>query len=127
MVTCLHTLKFYHIPMCTLTSLEICNTRMHSSRMHYVGCGTSAAVAVCPGGVVCLGGCLPRECVCPGGSAWGCLPRGVCPGVRGLPREWGVCLGDVSQHALRQTPHTPVDRMTDRCKNITLPQLSCGR
>ena len=28
----------------------------------------------------------------------------------------------VSQHALRQTP--PVNRMTDRCKNITLPQTS---
>ena len=35
----------------------------------------------------------------------GCLPR--------------VC--GVSQHALGQTP--PVNRMTDRCKNITFPQL----
>ena len=31
---------------------------------------------------------------------------------------WGV----VSQHALRQTP--PVNRMTDRCKNITLATTS---
>ena len=33
--------------------------------------------------------------------------------------------GVVSQHALRQTP--PLDRITDACKNITLPQLRCGR
>ena len=40
----------------------------------------------------------------PGGSAqWGLL-GGVCPGA-----------------------DPPVDRMTDRCKNITLPQLRCGR
>ena len=32
--------------------------------------------------------------------------------------------GVVSQHALRQTPPTPVNRMTNRCKNITLPQTS---
>ena len=43
-----------------------------------------------------------------GVSAWGDLPR---PG--------GVCLGGVY---LPDTP-LPVNRMTDRCKNITLPQL----
>ena len=48
-----------------------------------------------PGGGVCLGGCLPRRGQClPGG----CLPRGVC------------------------TP-TPVNRITDKYKNITFPQL----
>ena len=36
---------------------------------------------------------------------------GVCPG--------DVCLGCVSKHALRQTPPPQVNRMTDRCKNIT--------
>ena len=41
------------------------------------------------------GGCLPR-----GSARRGCLPRGV------------------SKHALRQIPPS-VDRMTDRCKNIT--------
>ena len=29
-----------------------------------------------------------------------------------------------SQHALRQNPPPPVNRMTNRCKNITLPQTS---
>ena len=42
-------------------------------------------------------GCLPRGVSVLGGvSAWECLPRGVC---------------------------TPVNRITDRCTNITFPQL----
>ena len=54
-----------------------------------------------------LDNCLPGEV-----SAQGGLPRGVC--LRGcLPR------------GVYQTP--PMNRMTDRCKNITLPQLRCRR
>ena len=52
----------------------------------------------------------------------------------GVPGPWGAlsrgCLlpgGVVSQHALRQTPHTPapphVDRMTDTCKKHNLRKL----
>ena len=50
-------------------------------------------------------GCVPSAAVavCPGGSTRGGLPGGVLP----------------------DTP--PCDRMTDRCKNITLPQLRCER
>ena len=55
------------------------------------------------------------------------------PGAGGVsvPREGSAPGGMgggwvVSQHALRQTP-PPVDRITDACKNITLPQLHCGR
>ena len=55
-------------------------------------------------------------------SAWGVFSqRGVsaqgvfCPGGC-------VCLEGVSS---RSSP--PVDRMTDTCINITLPQLRCGR
>ena len=50
------------------------------------------------------------KCICPGVSAWGrSLPGGVSAGgVSGLGYVW-------------QTPPT------DRCKNITLPQLRCGR
>ena len=84
-----------------------------------VGCVSSAAVAISGVGVsqrgVCpeestYGGCLPRE---------GCLPIG------------GVCLG-VSTQGLsdRHSPvdrQPPVDRITDSCKNITLPQLHCGQ
>ena len=76
--------------------------------------GVSAQMGVCLGGVG-PEGCLPMEGVCPGrcllrrGVCWG----GVCP--------WGFC-----PSACWDT-HPPVDRMTDRCKNITLPQLRCGR
>ena len=38
--------------------------------------------------------------------------------------EGGVC-PSACWDTLIYTP--PVDRMTDRCKNITLPQLRCGR
>ena len=59
------------------------------------------------GGGVCPGDVCPR----------GCLHRGRC-----LHRG-GVCLGGVSQHAMGQTS-LPVNRIMDRCKNITLPQTS---
>ena len=47
------------------------------------------------------GGGSAEGIVCPGG----CLPGG------------GWCVADPP----------PMDRMTDTCKNITLPQLRCGR
>ena len=54
---------------------------------------------------VCSGGCLLwGGCVCSGGSALGVSAPG----------------GGV------QTPPA-VNRMTDACKNITLPGLRCGR
>ena len=59
------------------------------------------------GGRLLVGG------VCPGGVCLG----GVCPGdvcQRGVVVKRVVCLGRN-------------DRMTDTCKNITLPQLHCGR
>ena len=70
-----------------------------------------------PGGV-CLvrGGCLP-------GPGWGvsAWSQGCLPGPEGgLPGPVGE--GGGTQHALRQTP--PVNRMTDRCKNITLATTS---
>ena len=87
-----------------------------------VGCIPSAAVAIC------WGGCLPRGLsarggVCPGGG--GVCPGGICPGRGCLSRgvsPVGVCPGGVypSMHWGR---HPPVDRMTDRCKNITFPQV----
>ena len=50
------------------------------------------------------GGCL----------AGGCLPGGVCPGGVSAPVHSGI--------------HIPLmNRMTDRCKNMTLPELRCGR
>ena len=77
--------------------------RMHSSRMRTVRSSSRLLL----GGGFCLGGSarggLSAQGRCQPG---GCLPKGVC----------------VSQHALGQTP-SPPNRMTDTCKNITLPQL----
>ena len=59
-------------------------------------------------------------CVCQGVSPGGCQPRGclsrtgVCPGV-----STPACTG------LGYT-HPAMDRMTDACENITLPQLRLG-
>ena len=66
----------------------------------------------------------------PGGSASGGSGLGGCLLQGGLLRG-GLLLGGsapggvVSQHALKQTPFpSPVNRMTDRCKNITLATTS---
>ena len=125
---------FYLSP---LTSHFVHGTRMHSSRMR-TGRSLTVYCSLLPGGCLfrgCLlrgvsgpGGCLVRGVsglggVCSqGGLVWGVCSQGdVCSGGMSAPRE-----GVVSQHALRQTP-SPVDRITDACKNITLAQLPCGR
>ena len=67
------------------------------------------------GGVSAPGGCLPAKAVSARGGVSAqvgmCLRRGV-----------SVCAGGLSAC---QIP--PMNRMTDMCKNITLPQLHCGR
>ena len=80
-----------------------CKTRLHSSMMR-----TARLLPVSPSMHYSGGGVCSLGVSGPGGvwSQGGCLVQG----------------GVVSQHALRQTP--PVKRMTDRCKNITLPQTS---
>ena len=89
-------------------------TRTHSSRMRTVRSSSrlcSQQGCLLPGTGAGPGGCLPWRGTCSGGicSQGGTWSGGVCSqGVPGL---------GVSQHALRQTP--PVNRMTDRCKNIT--------
>ena len=99
--------------------------RMHSSRMRFVRSSNKVypsmhwalCIPACTGQGVCVSqhGCLPG-----GGCLYGgCLPRGCLPGggvcLEGVSAQgvsaWGCLLGDVSQHALRQTP--PMNRMTD--------------
>ena len=69
---------------------------------------------------VCAHGCLiggvsAQGVVCPGGVCPGvCVPRGVC---LGSVCPWGCLPGGVS---------VMLNRMMDRCKNITLPQLYEG-
>ena len=104
-------------------------------RVVYVpwGCTCPGGLPAQGGGVPAQGGYLPRG---GGVPAWGCTCQGVY-----LPRGWCTCLGGVSARGCtcpgvylpgggylprgylpRYSP--PVDRMTDRCKNITLPQTS---
>ena len=117
---------------------------MHSSRMR-----TARLLTICrsirDGEYVCLGRvsvqwgiggwgcllrgvrrCLPRgEGVCLAGlgvsaGGWGCLPRGV-------SAQGGVCLGSVRLGGLCPIifwDTFPVNRLTDRCKNIILSQTS---
>ena len=61
---------------------------------------------VCPGGW-----CLPGGVV---SAQEGCLPSG-----REVSAQGGVSAGGVAD--------PPVNRVTDRCRNITLSQRSCGR
>ena len=100
---------------------------MHSSRMR-TGRSLTICCSLLPGGGVCSGG----GGVCSGG--WSCSrggvpgPGGVCL-VRGEVMLPGGCawsrgvsaLGgwQYSQHALRQTPSPPVDRILDitACEN----------
>ena len=91
---CIHSCPHW-IPMDPI-SLK---TRMHSSRMRTVRCSGR------------LGGCLPG----------GCLPMECLP--QGSPQEGGVCPGVYTPWTQKQTPPSPVNRITDRCKNITFPQL----
>ena len=89
-------------------SLNSVIKRLHSSRMHTTHVLTVSPSMPCTRGMPGPGGmCLLWGVPAPGGGAWS---RGAC--------SWGV-----SKHALRQTP-SPVNRMTNRCKNITLPQTS---
>ena len=68
--------------------------------------------ACCPGGCLVLGGCLlPRE------GEEGCLVWG---GVCSQGGDWS---GD-GIPACTEADSPPVNRITDTCKNITLPQLS---
>ena len=86
------------------------------------------------GGCLLPGEYLPLSGVVPASGSGGCtclLSRAVpASGWGGVPASGlgagGYLLlirGGVSQHAMGQTPH-PVNKMTDRCKNITLSQIS---
>ena len=94
---------------------------------------------VMPGGCLPGGVCLGVSAqggVCQGVSAWevsarGCLPRGVRP-ERGCLPKGGLLGMSAPMYAGIHTPCLPgkgvsapvhsVDRMTDACENITLPQ-----
>ena len=81
---------------------------MDSSRMRTGGC-------LVPGGVPGLGG---------GSAPGGCLLRGV-SGLGGSGPGGGVWSRRGIPACTEADP--PVNRMTDRCKNITFANFVCGR
>ena len=78
-----------------------------------VGCVPTATVAVCWGGV-CLSACWDTP-------PPGCGPGDTSSGSTPQPPHW-VWAWRPARHA--GIPPPPVNRLTDRCKNITLPQTS---
>ena len=96
-------------------------TRMHSSRMRPARFNGHLYW----GGVVypgrCVQGVCVQEAVCLGVCPWGCTP----PRPRGrhpfAPLHVGIHSPPI---ACWDTHNPPVNRMTDRCKNITFPQTS---
>ena len=132
----------YEWPVCILLEC-ILVTRMHSSRMHTdrwlpISPGMHCSRGVVGGGVPSLGGVYLVWGVC----TWsgGCVPgpRGVYlvpGGVYLVPGGVYLVLGGVpgpggctwSREVYLPRYSTPVDRITDACENITLPQLRCGR
>ena len=77
------------------------------------------------GGVPAWGGVPPRGCTCRGDLLGGCTCQG------GVPARGGDLPGGVPTQGIpgqggvpAQVPPPPVNRMTDKCKNITLPQTS---
>ena len=104
------------IPTCT--GLGVVYPSMHWVR--------GVCIPACSGQGVPAQGVSAQEVSAHGGVCpLGCLPTGV-----SAQSVCGVCLGGVCAGGgvcpgVWQTPS--VDRMTDRCKNMTLPQLRCGR
>ena len=102
-------------------------TRMHSSRMCTAHSSSRWGVCLLRGWLL-PGGCLlPGDASLPGG-----LParQGVCLLPGGLSQEGGASLlgvsllGDLLPREVSLMGDSPVNRMTNRCKNITLPQTS---
>ena len=90
------------------------------------GEGSAQGSACLPEGCLSTGGVSAHEggAYLPGGQpAGGCLPRGgVCLPMGVSAQRGHVCLpGGIC------LPHPTMNRMTDTWKNITLPQLRCGR
>ena len=123
-------------------------TRMHSSRMR-----TARSLTVCRSRSICPGGgvvrvthappCMPpchthtqahsQPCVSP--TPLPCMPPMHTPTVHASPATHTTQAthtptpSHARPPAMHAPSHTrpPVDRITDACENITLPQLRCGR
>ena len=105
------------------------SSRIRTARLLTVSEGEGEGFCPTPGGLhpggsaqpqgVCIWGVCPNlGGVCP---TLGVLHPGVCPTPGGLHRGGSASRGDVGK---TPSPSPPVNRMTHRCKNITLPQTS---
>ena len=56
-----------------------------------------------------------------------CVWGGGVSAEEGVSAQGGVCRGEGCLPGGECKADPPVNRMTDRCKNFTLPQLRCGR
>ena len=117
-------LKFHGFQHKIFTSSNGCFNGHLYGGVQGVSKGWGVCLGVCVKGGMCLGVsrdlCVQRRCV-----SRGCTPPGPRggrhPGPRGgrHPGPRGRHPGPRGRH-----PRPPVDRMTDTCKNITLPQTS---
>ena len=130
--------------MRTGRSLTVCRSLLRGSMSAWGGVYSRGAAL---GGCVCLGGCLLLGGLLLGGvCSEGCLllggcllPGGVCSWGVSAPGGcllWGLCLlqGRVCfqrvsapggwHPSMHWGRHPPVNRMTNRCKNITLATTS---
>ena len=87
--------------------------------MHTLGEVPGPGGCLVPGVGVSSGGCLVPGAVVSGPGGW-VSTQGV-PGPGGVSGPGGWC---PSMHSGRPPP---VNRMTDRCKNITFANFVCGR
>ena len=109
-----------------LTSIKLLTqTRMHSSRMRTVSSSSH------PGGVSTRHppeqtplGTAPPDQAPPGSRPP--IPQTRLPPDQAPPRSTPPDQAPPQEHT-PQTRHPPVDRITDACENITLPQLRCRR
>ena len=94
------------------------------------GCSGSWGVYLVPGGSAPKGctwswwGLLQGGCTWSGGVP---CPRGVYLVPGGVPGPGGVCSGGMYLVPGGYQVLPTVNRITHTCKNITLPQLCCGR
>ena len=95
-----------------------------------IGCVPSAAVAICWGMSASVhAGIHPLGLGLDTPQAWAWTPPlGRHPPEPGDRHPLGRHpLGPGPRHAPGQTPPVPVNRMTDRCKNISFANFVCGR
>ena len=93
------------------TPTKMCQTILHSSRMRTAHALTISPSLLCTGGV--RGGCAWSRGVPGLGGAWS----------KGTWSGGGGCLVGGGIPACTEVD-PPMNRMTNRCKNITLPQTS---